>query len=81
VPLGTAPSGATFEWVSDEQPQFDSGAVNRRALSKETKVLALVDVIEEILKRPIETASKHKLLRALQDLETEEYTNEFFPGD
>ena len=81
VPLGTAPSGATFEWVSDEQPHFDSGAVNRRALSKETKVLALVDVIEEILKRPIETASKHKLLRALQDLETEEYTNEFFPGD
>src|SRR5437868_5931203 len=80
IPLGTAPSGISFEWISDEQPKIDVGATLKKPVSKENQVKALVEVIEEILTRPIERHTKKKLLKALMDLQVEEYETESFPS-
>lgn len=82
VPVGTAPSGATFERISDATPPelTDVGITKRVVRNKEQFVQDLVRIIARLAERPIPAEIQQELLAVLIQLNSDEYDNITYPA-
>lgn len=75
IPLGTAPSGRTFEHIGDVEIPRNLPTVQRVATAKDPNlVLELVSVIESLMDRPMSTQQRERLTAVLQKMNTDEFT-------